>query len=48
MGSEKLSMNYGSNCQTRGCARGGSSSRSEACVWVWGHGSGNSYAVGSF
>lgn len=48
MGFDKLSMNYGSNCQTRGWEPGGSSSRSEACVWIWGHESGNSYTVGRF
>ena len=48
MGFDKLLMNYSSNCQTRGWEPGGSSSRSEACVWIWGQESGNSYTVGRF
>lgn len=46
MGFDKLSMNYSSNCQTRGWEPGGSSNVSEACVWIWGHESGKYYSVG--
>lgn len=48
MGFDKLSMNYSSSCQTRGWEPGGSSSTSEACVWIWGRESGKYYTVGRF